>query len=60
MNKKFYEPKYIILSGVFLLIFGIFMPYFMTHGIGFIRGIIIGMGFGVIFSNLFRLFKIEK
>lgn len=60
MNKKFYEPKYIVLTGVFLSIFGILMPYILPNSDGLARGLVIGMGFGTIFSNLFRLFNINE
>lgn len=57
MNKLNYKVKYIILSGFILLIAGISYPYIMPHANDFMRGILIGMGFGVIFSNAFRLLK---
>jgi len=57
MNKIYYKPKYIILSGLFLLVFGIVSPYILPHIDDFMRGILIGIGMGVIFSNAFRLLK---
>jgi hypothetical protein len=60
MNTELYDPKIQLYTGIGMVLLGLFLPYLDSSYDPFMRGIIFGIGIGVISSNLYRVFKLDK
>ncbi|MBP93915.1 MAG: hypothetical protein CMC55_07350 [Flavobacteriaceae bacterium] len=60
MNKLWYQPKTIVITGIIICAVGLCYHFLGSKQDTFISGILIGMGFGTVFSNVFRLFNLDK